>query len=193
MSSIVRNSEQLKLLKRDIKLVKESIAGNSQSFAKLVSFYQTRIQAVGRSFFKNEADTEDFVQDVFLKAYMNLSSFKGESQFSTWLIRIAYTTAINSKSRRKEYLPLEDDTIIPSEGKTPEENQMLKLTAQAVREAVKELPQNYAVCLDFYFFFDFSYEEISVITGFPVNTIKSHIFRAKQILRTKLQDFSQAR
>ncbi len=193
MSSIVRNSEQLKLLKRDIKLVKESIAGNSQSFAKLVSYYQTRIQAVGRSFFKNEADTEDFVQDVFLKAYMNLSSFKGESQFSTWLIRIAYTTAINSKSRRKEYLPLEDDTIIPSEGKTPEENQMLKLTAQAVREAVKELPQNYAVCLDFYFFFDFSYEEISVITGFPVNTIKSHIFRAKQILRTKLQDFSQAR
>lgn len=193
MSSIVRNSEQLKLLKRDIKLVKESIAGNSQSFAKLVSYYQTRIQAVGRSFFKNEADTEDFVQDVFLKAYMNLSSFKGESQFSTWLIRIAYTTAINSKSRRKEYLPLEDDTIIPSEGKTPEENQMLKLTAQAVREAVKELPQNYAVCLDFYFFFDFSYEEISVITGFPVNTIKSHIFRAKQILRTKLQDFSQTR
>lgn len=193
MSSIVRNSEQLKLLKRDIKLVKESIAGNSQSFAKLVSYYQTRIQTVGRSFFKNEADTEDFVQDVFLKAYMNLSSFKGESQFSTWLIRIAYTTAINSKSRRKEYLPLEDDTIIPSEGKTPEENQMLKLTAQAVREAVKELPQNYAVCLDFYFFFDFSYEEISVITGFPVNTIKSHIFRAKQILRTKLQDFSQTR
>ncbi|MBR4005371.1 MAG: hypothetical protein IKI90_05930 [Treponema sp.] len=52
------------------------------------------------------------------------------------------------------------------------------------------MPLNYSICLDFYFFYDFSYEEIAIITGFPVNTIKSHIFRAKKVLRQKLLEYS---
>ena len=140
--------------------------------------------------FKNDnIIIEDFVQDVFFKAYKNLSSFRGESKFSTWLTSIAYTTAINAKNRKKEYETLSDEAMLPDLDSTPEERQIRTLTKQAVREAIKELPEDYAFCLDLYFFYDNSYEEIMIITGKPLNTIKSHIFRAKKILREKLADF----
>ena len=57
-------------------------------------------------FFKNEVDTDDFVQEVFIKVYTKLSTFRGDSLFSTWLMRIAYNTAVNSVNRRKEYASL---------------------------------------------------------------------------------------
>src|SRR5574344_457926 len=189
-NDIVHEVEQYFTQKRDNDLVKETLEGKESSFAKLMSLYKKRVEAIGMGFFRNLTDTEDFVQDVFLKAYKNLASFRGESLFSTWLTRIAYTTAINMKNRRKEYEPITDETLIPAPGETPEESEIRRITVEAVHEAVKELPERYAECLDLYFFYDTAYEEISVITGLPVNTIKSHIFRAKKILRTKLKDYT---
>lgn len=175
-------------LKRDRKLIKEVLAGDTESFATLMSFYIGRVKALGFSFFKNEDDTDDFVQEVFIKVFRNLKSFRGESSLATWITRIAYTTALNMKKKNGETSPLEDDFDIPSEGYGPEDSQLRKATKQAVKEAVRELPEKYGICLSLYFFMDFSHEEIAVITGFPVNTIKSHIFRAKKILKEKLKD-----
>jgi len=58
---------------------------------------------------------------------------------------------------------------------------------QAVLESLKELPERYRICIDMFFFYDLTYQEIEVITGFPVNTIKSHVFRAKKLLKEKLE------
>ncbi|MBR6153957.1 MAG: sigma-70 family RNA polymerase sigma factor [Treponema sp.] len=183
-------AEKKQILKRDTQLIKECFEGNNESFAKLISFYQNRVRAVGIQFFRNQTDTEDFMQEVFIKVYKNLSSFRGESSFATWITRIAYTTAINAKNAKKDCESLAEDVELKSSFKTPEEEQLFNLTKEAVREAIKELPLNYSICLDFYFFYDFSYEEIAIITGFPVNTIKSHIFRAKKVLRQKLLEYS---
>ena len=153
-----------------------------------MTLYKKRIVAIGMGFFKNAADTEDFVQEVFLKAYTKLDTFRGDSLFSTWLTRIAYNTAVNSVNRRDEYVQLSDESILQDPSDTPEEVQIRKVTGQAIREAIKELPEQYAICLDMYFFYDVPHAEISSITGLPVNTIKSHIFRAKKILKEKLEE-----
>ncbi len=174
---------------QDFELVKRVCKGDSSAFAMLVEIYEKKIRALGYSFFKNESDTADFVQDVFLKVYTNISNFRKESQFSTWLMRIAYNTAINAKNRRKEYVTLSENTEILDNDYSVEEKQLRMLTAEAIREALKELPKQFALCLDLYFFYDFSHNEISVITGLPVNTIKSNIFRAKKQLKQKLEDF----
>lgn len=185
----IRSIEHIIAEKRDASLVKTTLEGDAKSFARLVSLYKARITALGMSFFKNAADAEDFVQEVFIKVYTNLSQFRGDSLFSTWITRIAYNTAINSINRRKEYLPIADESTLSDPGLTPEESEIRRRTVEAVRDAIKELPQKYAVCLELYFFYDIPYEEISVITDYPVNTIKSHIFRAKKILRGKLRGF----
>ncbi|MBQ9205241.1 MAG: sigma-70 family RNA polymerase sigma factor [Treponema sp.] len=183
------NLEQLIIKKRDSSLIKSTLSGNNSSFSKLISYYKKKVKSLGMSFFKNEADADDFTQEVFIKAYTNLSKFRGDSSFSTWLTSIAYNTAINAKNRRKEYLPISDEDALEDSGVTPEKNHIRKITALAVREAVKDLPENYAVCIELYFFYDNSHAEISEITGLPINTIKSHIFRAKKILREKLRSY----
>ena len=176
--------------KRDEGLIRDCLKGNSAAFAKLMTLHEKQVLAIGMGFFHNQQDTEDFVQEVFLKAWSNLSSFKMQCKFSTWLTRIAYTTAINTKGRRRESDSLENEDFIQDASATPEDNQIRRITMEAVQEAIRELPEKYYMCLDLYFFCDTSYDEIAEITELPLNTIKSHIFRAKQILRQKLQEYN---
>jgi RNA polymerase sigma-70 factor (ECF subfamily) len=139
-------------------------------------------------FFKNLSDTEDFVQEVFLKLYTKLSTFRGESRFSTWCTRLAYNVAINSVNRRKEYESISTETLRAREP-GPEEHHLRAVTVTALRKVIQELPEQYALTVDLYFFHDLPYKEIGAIMELPVNTVKSHIFRAKKILRDKLGDY----
>lgn len=159
--------------------------GDTEAFAILVRRHEARVKRLGMSFFHDDEDAADFTQDVFVKAYSALASFKGRSLFSTWLLRIAYNTAINSKKRRREQLSLDPEMeIAGSPG--ADETQLREETANAVREAMAGLPPRQALCIELYFYYDLKYAEISEVTGFPVNTIKSHVFRAKRILRERL-------
>ena len=171
----------------DKRIIREVLSGNKDSFAVLFGKYRKRAKAMGASFFKNETDSEDFVQDVFIKVYTNLRQFRGESKFSTWFTRIAYNTAVNSLNRRKEYVSLSAEAEIADSGETPEEAHLRRVTKNAVKKALEELPEKYRICLDLYFFYDMPYNDISNVTELPLNTIKSHIFRAKKLLREQLQ------
>ena len=185
----VTNADRIEtklLIKRDCRLIKETLKGDSRAFAMLMSLYKKRVEMLGMSFFKNHSDTEDFVQEVFLRAYTKLSTYKGNSLFSTWITRVAYNIAINSVNRRKDYVALTEENSPPDSDLTPEEKQIQKATFESVHAAIEELPERFAICLDLYFFYDIPYQEIREITEIPVNTIKSHIFRAKQLLRDKL-------
>jgi RNA polymerase sigma-70 factor (ECF subfamily) len=164
--------------------------GDTEAFAILVRRHEARVKRLGMSFFHDEEDAADFAQDVFVKAYSALASFKGRSLFSTWLLRIAYNTAINSKKRRREQLSLDPEMdIVGSPG--TDETQLREEAANAVREAMAGLPPRQALCIELYFYYDLKYAEISEVTGFPVNTIKSHVFRAKRILRERLGNLSE--
>ena len=157
-----------------------------------MTLHQRRVEIMGYSFFHNKADVDDFVQDVFIKVFNNLSSFRHESKFSTWLTRIAYTTAVNTKKRTRENEDISDESQIESAYLSPEEQEIKRITAKAVKQAMENLPQQYYSCLNLYFFQDMSYNEIAEITDIPVNTIKSHIFRAKKILQQKLKEFTDS-
>jgi RNA polymerase sigma-70 factor (ECF subfamily) len=145
---------------------------------------------MGMSFFRNAEDASDFAQEVFLKVYRSLPRFEGRSRFSTWLYKIAYNTAINGVSRRAEFRmdfrSLAEIEREPVDGDTPERQAIRSAAREAVLVSLNELPERYRVCVDLSFFYDCSYREIEMITGFPVNTVKSHVFRAKKLLREKL-------
>ena len=166
-------------------LVEQILSGEKELYRLLIKRYQQKVYAMGMSFFHNEEDAADFTQDVFIRSYKSLASFRGHSRFSTWLYRIAYNTAINAINRRKEYHSLSEDPLT-EEG--PEEHILQIAAAKAVRTAVAELPDKYRICVDLFYFYDCSVREIVVITGFPENTVKSHVFRAKKLLREKLND-----
>ncbi|MDR1443897.1 MAG: sigma-70 family RNA polymerase sigma factor [Treponema sp.] len=166
------------------------VAGEKDLFRYLVTRHQKAVYGMGRSFFRNREDVSDFVQEVFLKVYRSLPRFEGRSRFSTWLYTIAYNTAVNEINRHKEYQSLaENDEAV--DGDTPERKLVRSTLKDAVLEALGELPERYRICVDMYFFYGRSYQEIGAITGFPVNTIKSHVFRAKKLLRDKLEGIAE--
>jgi RNA polymerase sigma-70 factor (ECF subfamily) len=172
----------------DEMIVARVVAGQQDRFRYLVKRHERAVYGMGMSFLRNVEDAADFAQEVFLKAYRNLSYFEGRSRFSTWLYKIAYNTAVNNVTRKKEFQSLaEEDQVI--DGDTPERGLLRGVAKEAVLDAVKELPNRYRICVDLFFFYDRSYQEIETITGFPVNTIKSHVFRAKKLLRDKLEDY----
>ena len=162
------------------------VAGQKELFRLLVKRHERAVYGMGMSFFRNAEDASDFSQEVFLKTFRNLSRFEGRARFSTWLYKIAYNTAINSVTRKKEYQSLTEDEIVSGDD-APERALLKRLARDAVLEAVETLPERFKVCVDLFFFYDRSYQEIEVITGYPVNTIKSHVFRAKKLLREKLK------
>jgi RNA polymerase sigma-70 factor (ECF subfamily) len=162
--------------------------GDTALYRILMQRHTRQVHAMGVSFLKNAEEANDFSQEVFIKAFNNIKQFTGSSRFSTWLYRIAYNTAINSVNRRKEYVSLAENDDTPSSNLSPEEATIKDAVRAAVRQAVNELPEKQKACIDLFFFYDRSYAEIQEITGDPVNTIKSHVFRAKKLLRDKLRD-----
>ena len=172
---------------QDRLLCKAVLAGNTEAFSLIAAKYQKRVYSLGMSFFKNHDDSEDFVQDIMLKTFSALPKFRGESSFSTWLMRIAYNSAINSVKRKREFVSAFDDFEIKTNDLTPEERQIQNCVKNSIRRAVSGLPEKYRICIDLYFFYDMPYADIESVTGIPVNTIKSHIFRSKKILKTELE------
>jgi len=169
----------------DEDIIDRVLDGDPEAFSTLVRRYQRRMLRLGYGFFRNRDEAEDFAQDVFLKAYAGLAGFKGRSSFSTWLTRIAYNTGINAKRKAGRYEPLEYDPV-DARSLSPEDAHLRNETAAALGKAMAGLPERYAVCLDLYFREGLKYEDICEVTGFPVNTIKSHVFRAKRELRMAL-------
>lgn len=169
----------------DEEIIERVLDGDTQAFSTLVRRYQKRILRLGYGFFRNQDEAEDFAQDVLTKAYAGLAGFKGRSSFSTWLTRIAYNAGINARRKAGRYEPLESEPV-DARSLSPEDLHIRAEAAASLRKAMAALPERYAVCLDLYFGEGMRYEDISEATGFPVNTIKSHVFRAKRDLRAAL-------
>ena len=173
----------------DRMIAAQVVSGQKDLFRLIIERYERPVYGMGLSFFHNKEDASDFAQEVFFKVFYNLHRFEGRSRLSTWLYKIAYNTAVNSINRKKEYHSLAEDEVLTKDG-IPERVMLRKLAREAVLEAIRELPERFRLCIDLFFFYDRSLQEIEEITGYPVNTVKSHIFRAKKILREKLKAYA---
>jgi RNA polymerase sigma-70 factor (ECF subfamily) len=180
----------------DEQIIGRVLRGDTNAFKEIVVRYQQHIFGIGMRFLKNENDVYDLVQEVFIKAYSNLSSYLGNTPFRFWLVKIAYNHAINTahaRQTRESYVrqaPHSDiyqDQCSVSAEPSPEKTAIKIEAREVLLAAISRLPEQYQMCLDFHFFLGLSYEEISSITGIPINTIKSNVSRAKMALRDTLR------
>jgi RNA polymerase sigma-70 factor (ECF subfamily) len=172
--------------KTDEQIVKQVLLGGTDSFRIIIERYQKKIFCIGLRFYNNDDDSYDFVQEVFIKAFENLGSYAGKAPFRFWLTKIAYNHAINKvNAKRVEEVSIPEQ--VPSRDTTPEEKHLHGELHGILLAAVRQLPIQYRICVDLYFFLGLKYNEISQITGYPVNTIKSNVLRAKKMLRDELK------
>jgi RNA polymerase sigma-70 factor (ECF subfamily) len=171
--------------KTDEQIVKQILLGGIEGFKIIVERYQKKIYGIGMRFFKNMDDSHDFTQEVFIRAYENLKSYAGRAPFRFWLSRIAYNHGINRIGAQRIESEVPEETA--ADGLTPEKGHVRGEVREVLMEAVSKLPERYRVCVDLYFFMGLTYGEIREITGYPLNTIKSNVLRAKIMLRDELK------
>lgn len=169
----------------DEKIIREVLRGDIEGYRIIVDRYRKKIFSLGMRFFKNREEANDFAQEVFLKAYGNLGSYKSLAPFRFWLARLAYNLGIDRIGSLGGECIISDS--IPSSGDGPEEEHVKNELRDAVCGAMDRLPEKYRICIDLYFYMGLAYSEISEITGMPVNTIKSNVLRAKVKLRDMLR------
>lgn len=167
-------------------IVRKVQQGTTEYFSIIVERYRNRIFSMGMRFFYNRDDSADFTQEVFFRAYDRIHSYREIAPFRFWLARLAYNLAINMKKNMPQERVSVDDVAEPYHENSPEGEHLFDEMKQLLAQEINSLPERYRICLDLYFFMGLKYTEISDITGYPVNTIKSDVFRAKNILRQKL-------
>jgi RNA polymerase sigma-70 factor, ECF subfamily len=186
----LKGSLSLMVETSDKALVVKAQQGDIDAYKILVERHQRRIFYIGIKFHKNYEDAEDFTQEVFIKAYENVRTFSNNVPFSAWIYRIGYNHGINRISRKQPILLSEEAAVeLPARSDTPEKALEKKEQRVKVGEIITKLPDIYHTVIKMRFFDELSYAEIAEIVGKPINTIKSHIFRAKEIIKQSFEKY----
>ncbi|MEW6412890.1 MAG: sigma-70 family RNA polymerase sigma factor [Candidatus Zixiibacteriota bacterium] len=173
-------------------LVASILAGDTDLFQAIIEQHQKLVAHIVFRMVENRSDREDVCQDVFVKVYRKLASFSFNSKLSTWIATIAYNTCVNYLEKKK--VPLYDDVMadespmerVASEDSSPYEKAEAAVLGDIIRSEIAGLPAQYRMILALYHLEDLSYKEISDITRLPDGTVKSHLFRARKLLKDRL-------
>ncbi|SEL72618.1 RNA polymerase sigma factor [Parapedobacter koreensis] len=174
----------------DHELIAKINAGNLHAFRLLVNMNERLVLSMVRRVIKDEESVKDVCQEVFIKVYKNLKHFKQESRLSTWIAQIAYTTSLDylkSMMRRQAVTDQVDDYQNKLAGEYhPGHALDQKEMRTFILKMIDQLPENYRLVVSLFHIDDYSYQEIAQITGLSEGTIKSHLFRARKLLKEKL-------
>ncbi len=179
-------------------LVERVQAGEKQAFDLLVAKYQRRLMRLLSRIVHDPAEAEDVVQETFIRAYRALRHFRGDSAFFTWLYRIGINTAKNFLVMQARRTPTSSDAVAGQgevfddgeylrELNTPESVLASKQIAQTVNAAMDALPVDLRTAIALREIEGLSYAEISAIMACPIGTVRSRIFRAREVIAEKLQ------
>ena len=183
------------MLQADSELVRLAQSGDELAFEALVVKYQRRIARHVARYVPIASDVEDVVQEVFIRAFRGLHSFRGDSAFYTWLYRIATNAALTFLRRAPHEEQLddsEDERPNPfepgiSDGETPERTLMASQIADAVRQGLARMQPELVDALTLFEVEGKSYSDIAQMFDVPVGTVRSRIFRAREALAKRLE------
>ena len=180
----------------DSRLITDLKNGNERAYRQLVDKYQAKLRNVAYGITLDAEESADIIQDVFLKAYMGIDKFKGESSLYTWLRRITINESLNwvRKWKRRfrwqhQSLDREDGSSldIESDEAGPESTLRNKQVAGILREGLDKLPEKARAVIVLKEVEGLSYEEIGDLMGISKGTVSSRIFYAREKLREYLK------
>lgn len=177
----------------DETLVAQAARGNRDAFDELVRRYQPRMFQLVRILTRGDTETEDLVQDTFVRAYRAVGQFRGDSTFRTWLHRIAVNVVRSHAVRRNsrgarhglERNEGDDDTAI-DRVTTDDDLEDAVVRRRMIDQALARLPPDQRLLITLRDVQGLDYREIAVITGLPIGTVESRIFRGRRRLRPML-------
>jgi len=173
------------------KLIQKIKAGNFRQFERLIEEYQKALFVFIWRMVRDEDDAKDICQDTFFKAYKKIKSFKEESKFSSWLFKIGYRKALDFMAKKKRQHTILHKMETKSELSGSEKEFEVKDADSRIGQIIDNLHPNYRIPLHLFYKEEMTYTEIASVMRIPMNTVKSYIFRGKEIIRDKLSRLGQ--
>jgi len=183
----------------DALLVAASRRGDQDAFAQLVQRYQRRTFNLVFRILQQYDEATEITQETFLAAWQGLPSFRGDARFPTWLYRIAYNCSLKQLEHRKRDRALQaamqaeqvlqqvDDSVLADAELEAHDRQTM------IQEQISNLPAKYRVVLVLRHLQEMTYEEMAEALTMPIGTIKTHLFRARNLLKERLEAFERER
>ncbi len=179
----------------DHRLIAECLQGRTAAFGELVRRYQDRLYNTVFRLVDNAEDAQDVIQESFLNAYQSLGRFKGDSQFFTWLYRIAVNTAISFKRKRRVVLAAKathisaggTEPLDSSEFSRPEHALEKAEQERRIQEALQRLSAEHRAVLILKDMEGQKYETMAEILQVPIGTVRSRLHRARLEMRELLE------
>lgn len=181
----------------DEELLSLTAQGDMGAFGQLVERHKDRVYRVVYRMVAHDQDAQDLAQDVFLRAYRSLYTFRGDSRFTTWLHRLTVNLTLDwlrSRGRRPVQVPIEpagDDAppvsvVAPEPG--PEEQTLRSERRKELWTAIQALPPDYREVVVMHHFHGLSYQSIAERLGCPLRTIETRLYRARHQLKRILTE-----
>lgn len=178
-------------------LVERVLSGNTRAFGTIIRDTEGLVAQIVFKMIPDREERRDIAQDIYLKVFQKLDSFRFQSKLSTWIARIAYTTCINQLEKNKAS-PIGNERPAPAdrEDEYPqeypdahdlEENLLGTELNSLLESEMEKLPALYKLLITLYHHQELSYSEIAQIVALPEGTIKSYLFRARKMLRDRIQ------
>jgi RNA polymerase sigma-70 factor (ECF subfamily) len=169
-------------------LVRRGQAGDHDAFARLVEHNQAGVYNLILRMTRDPQEAADLTQEAFLRAWRSLPGFRAEAKFSTWLYRIAYNVCLSRRVISKATFadPSAAERIPMPEREEPQALFLQQERREHILAAMHQLSPAYRVVLDLYYYRECTYEEIAAILDLPLNTVKTHLRRAKAALKERL-------
>jgi RNA polymerase sigma-70 factor (ECF subfamily) len=180
----------------DAELIKAVLAGDTASFEPLVAKYQPRVFATARRYARRESEIEDIVQEVFLKAFSKLNTFRGESPFEHWLMRLTVRTCYDflrehQRNREQVFAEITDEESQWLEkiasGTDPEKEHSVAAARMLVQKLLEQLSPESRLIIQLLEIEEKSLKEIAELTGWSIAMIKVRAFRARASMRKTLE------
>jgi RNA polymerase sigma-70 factor, ECF subfamily len=181
----------------DLLLVAASKNGDQDAFAQLVQRYQRRVFNLVYRMLQQYEEATEITQETFLAAWQGLPSFRGDARFPTWLYRIAYNCSLKQLEQRKRdralQVALETEQVLEDASNETRANAEIDARDRQalIQEHLSHLPAKYRIVLILRHLQDKTYEEMAEILTMPIGTIKTHLFRARNLLKERLQSINR--
>ncbi len=176
----------------DPKLVEIVLAGTQDAFAVLVERYKDAVQNLAYRMLSNVTEAEDVTQEVFVRAYTQLATYKPAHKFSTWLLSIASHLAIDQLRRRRFLaLPLEDVPFlewISDLGVGPEQSALVGEQQDEIQAYLGRLHSKYRAVIILRYWYDLSYDEIAAALDLTPTLVKARLHRARELLARYMKE-----
>ena len=185
----------------DTQLVDKVLSGDTNAFGSIIKNTERMIAQIVFKMIPTPDDRKDLAQDIYLKAFKKLGSFKFESKLSTWIAQIGYNTCLDYLRKKKFILPgnvyEENETAYDASGiisnklsraiEMETDNLILQKDLSVIlKTEIEKLSPVYKTMITLYHNEELSYDEIGQITGMPSGTVKSYLFRARKKLKDSL-------